>query len=441
MTQKKILPFKAMLYNQDKVASLAEVVTPPYDVISPEMQDELYARSPYNFCRLDLTKETGDARYEIAGKLFTQWREQGILVQERTPALYVHHHDFTLPDGRRMTRHGFFASCGLQDYSEGGIKPHEKTLDGPKVDRFRLMQATRSQLSPVFSLYGDPERRVESLFADYVAGTPAMDFVSHEGERHRLWKIKDPDVASAISTFLESRPLFIADGHHRYETALNYRNHVLEKNADLPDDAAARHILMYFANLNDSGLVILPIHRALHGLVNFDLDKLVTELRGYFEVRTVAGQDKAEILTELARLGEEAHAFWFLTRDPQKSFLLSLRRDKWRNSSLAEGVPVDLAGLDVTVLHRLVFEKILGISEEAQARQENIIYWKSTDKAIAETRGGACEATFILNPTRIKDMESVAMAGHKMPQKSTYFYPKIISGLVLHDVTTSARDG
>lgn len=438
---KKILPFKALAYNQEKVTSLKDVVTPPYDVISPEMQEAFYNRSPYNFCRIDLTKETGDARYATAGKVFQQWKDEGIFSQDKTPGIYVHHHDFVLPDGRRMTRKGFFAACRIQDYNEGGIKPHEKTLDGPKVDRFRLTEATKAQLSPVFSLYGDPQKRIESLFEDIVQTTPSADFVSEDGERHRLWKIKDPDIASAINTFMEARPLFIADGHHRYETALNYRNHILSQNQDVADQAALRYLLMYFSNLNDTGLVILPIHRALHGLSGKSLGDLLGELGNHFTVESVTSLDQNEILAKLKNLGEKNHAFWLLAKDPAHSYLLSLPRANWLKNPLAQEIPQSLCGLDVTVLHKLVIEKTLGISEEAQAKQENIIYWKSTEKAIAETRGGACELTFILNPTRIEDMEAVAMAGHKMPQKSTYFYPKIISGLLMHDVSLGAIDG
>lgn len=440
-TPQKILPFQALLYNPGKIDSLADVVTPPYDVISPEMQQELYARSPYNFCRVDLTRETGDARYETAAQTFAEWQASGVIVKDGRPAIYVHHQGFTLPDGHKVTRKGFLAACRLQDYTEGGIKPHEKTLEAPKIDRFRLMAATHAQLSPVFVLYGDAKGEIDGQLTRLTQATPAADFVTHDGERHQLWRLSDSQACAHLASTLSNRPLFIADGHHRYETALNYRNHVLRAHPDLPPEAAVRHILMYFCSLSDPGLVILPIHRALHNLSGFSLPGFLKGLASRFEVEELQTGDEAAMIARLEALGKDRHAFCLLPRDPGRSYVLSLARDAWRASPEAQGLPPALAGLDVTVLHRLVFEHILGISEASQARQDNIIYWKSTAKAIDETRAGGCELTFLLNPTRIADMEAVALAGHKMPQKSTYFFPKILSGLVLHDVSPGVKDG
>jgi len=437
---KKILPFKGILYNQDKITSMTDVVTPPYDVISPELQGELYGRSDFNFCRLDLPQETGEERYSIAKDLFSQWIAESILSADEKPAIYIHHQTFTLPDGEKVTRKGFFAARRIEEFSEGGIKPHEKTLEGPKVDRLNMTRATQTNLSPVFSLYSDPDKTIQNSIERLTQTTPSLDFVTAEGERHELWKCTDPEICELIDKTLVDKPLFIADGHHRYETALNYRNEILEQ-GELDNSSSANFLLMYFSNMNDSGLVILPIHRALHNLSGFSMSDLLEKFNEYFEVQKVSAADKEKNLSALKEAGEQNHAFWLLTDDPSDSYLIKLDRQKWLDSDLAKSLPPSLIKLDVTVLHQLIFNKVLGLSEESQARQENIIYWKSTEKAIAETEKGNCDLTFILNPTRIEDMETVALSGEKMPQKSTFFYPKIISGLVLHSVKVDEKDG
>lgn len=438
---KKILPFKAIAYNQQKISSMADVVTPPYDVISPEMQNEFYDRSPVNFCRLDYTKETGAARYEVAKKIYEQWLSETVLVEERVPAIYVHHQTFNLPDGRTVTRRGFYAARRIEDFSEGGIKPHEKTLEGPKADRLNLTRVTEANLSAVFSLYSDPDLSLQQSFARLTQTTPWLDFVTKEGERHELWRLTDAKACAYVDEVLSARPLFIADGHHRYETALNYRNEVMQKYGELPEDSAANFLLMYFANIHDPGMVILPIHRALHDLKNFDLQVFLQQLGEFFEIKKVQADACEKNLSELEELGKNHHAFWILTKDPNESYLVSLSRERWLTLPLSKEIPASLAKLDVSVLHHLIFNNVLKLSEESQAKQENIIYWKATQKAIDETRNGVCDVTFILNSTRIEDMQEVAMAGQKMPQKSTYFYPKIISGLVLHSVKAEQIDG
>lgn len=432
---KKILPFKAMLYNQDLISSLTEVVTPPYDVISPEMQKEFYARSPYNFCRVDLTLENPPQRYETARQSYAEWQNKNIVLRDNKPAIYLHHHRFTLPDGHQVTREGFLALRRIENFSEGGIKPHEKTLAAPKQDRLELMRALEAQLSPVFALYNDPSGQMSQAFGRISRSTPFVDFMSAEEERHQMWKIQDSALCELIDSTLSAAPLFIADGHHRYETALNYRNEILARHPDLPQDAAPRFVFMYFANMRDPGLVILPIHRALHGISGFSLENFLTNLSGDFEITAHHMQDENEMEELLKKSGQEHHSFLLVTREKQNSYLISMTKEKWQNHPVSQNITSELKQLDVTVLHRLIFEKILGMSEEDQAQQKNLVYWKSTRKAIEETWNGSCEVSFLMNPTRIGEMESVALAGQKMPQKSTYFYPKIISGLLWHDVS------
>ena len=441
MKYPKILPFRAFYYNASKVGDLSRVVTPPYDVISPEMQKEFYQRSDYNFVRVDLAREPGDLRYQAARSTFEEWLGQEILIRDARPGFYFHHQIFTLPDGREITRKGFFGVRRIEDFSEGGIKPHEKTLEGPKADRLKLTRAVQAQLSPVFSLYSDPNKRVDHLVTRLKERTPLFDFKTVEGERHQVWRESDPIVCKFVGEFVSEQPVFIADGHHRYETALNYRDECRQHFSPGEGLESFNYVLMYFTNRNDAGMIIFPIHRALHHLHDFEPADFIRMLQKHFTVTPMAVDDSDEITARLAEEGAESHAFVMITRDPKKNFLLSIKRRAWRHSPVAAAVMPALVDLDVTVLHRLVFEEILRISPQAQANQENIIYWKDTRKAISETRQGKCEITFLLNPTRIEDMERVAMAGEKMPQKSTYFYPKVLSGLVINPLNPEEELG
>lgn len=428
----KIIPFKGMRYSPSQVDNLSEVVTPPYDVISSKMQKEFYARHPYNFVRIDFGREPGDERYEAASRIFKEWIQKGVLNQDEKKAFYFHHQTFTLPNGREITRKGFFGIRRIEDFSEGGIKPHEKTLEGPKNDRLKLTRAVKANLSPVFSLYSDPEKRIDHLTTRLKDQNPEVDFITFDGERHQLWLESDPMVCKFIGENLDQTPVFIADGHHRYETALNYRNEQREADSPGDDFLSIDYVLMYFSNMDDDGLVILPIHRAVHHLADFQMIDFIKMLQKHFKVTPLTSDDPQEITNRLAEEGGDSHSFVLLTKEPKKSFLLSLKRKEWLLSPYSQTLPKALVGLDVTVLHRLVFEEILRISPKDQANEKNIIYWKETAKAIEETRMGGCEMTFLLNPTRIEDMRNAALAGEKMPQKSTFFYPKVPSGLVIY---------
>lgn len=441
MSERKVLPFKGYLYNKNKIGDFARVVSPPYDVINPKFQDELYNRSDYNFVRVDFAKQPGDLRYEASQSTFRDWVQNEVLKRDSKPAFYFHDHTFALPDGRTITRKGFFCVRRIEDFSEGGIKPHEKTLEGPKADRLKLTRAVCANLSPVFSLYSDKEKKIDSLVAKLKGQAPMIDFKMKEGDRHQVWKETDPVICKFISEVLEKQPVFIADGHHRYETALNFRNEC--RNTYPPGNGmeSFNYVLMYLSNRHDEGLIILPIHRALHHLGDLDLTDLLNMLKKYFRVTEVEGLSNDEMLAQLTREGKESHAFQIITRDPNKSYLISISRRQWASSPFAAILPPTLVGLDVTVMHRLIFEEILRITPEAQAKQEKITYWKDTQKAIDETRNGQCELTFLLNPTRIEDMESVASAGEKMPQKSTFFYPKILSGIVINPLFPDEKLG
>ncbi|MBX7147930.1 DUF1015 domain-containing protein [bacterium] len=432
MTKEKVKPFTGIFYNPEKIKDLSKVVTPPYDVISADYQNALYARDPYNFVQIDYSREPDNIKYVLAGDLYHKWLAENVLLKDDKPSYYFHHHTFTLPNGQTVVRKGFFGLRRVEDFSEGGIKPHEKTLDGPKADRLMLMRSTKSNLSPIFSLYSDPEKNIDSLVAKLKLKPPVFDFKTEDGYRHQLWRESDPTVCKFISDKIAGQAVFIADGHHRYETAINYRNECRRQHPPGDGNEAFNYVMMYFSNMNDEGLVILPIHRALHSLRNFSVESFVEKLSSQMKVLPLGEKSDQELLQILADAGKEDHAYAMITPDKKQSFLVSIKRRVWKTSPVAINISPSLLDLDVTVLHRLVFEEILRMSPESQANQENLIYWKETEKAIKETRNGACQLTFLLNPTKIEDMEKVALAGEKMPQKSTFFYPKIVSGLMIN---------
>lgn len=437
-----ILPFQAWFYNQDAISTMADVITPPYDVITNELQDDLLSRHVYNFCHLDLPRETGDARYEVAGRIMNDWQNQKILVQDSKPSLYLHRHTFHLPDGRKVARQGFFAACQIEDFTSGKILPHEKTLDAPKLDRLNMTRATATNLSPVFSLYSDPVKNIEAACQKILQTTPFLDFVSDEGERHEVWKIQDAGIIEKINAALDRKPFFIADGHHRYETALTYRNEILAGHPDLADHAAPRFILMYFCNINDEGLVILPIHRCLKNLPNFTTDTFLQKLKAQFEVQEYAANDLFAALTQQNQLAATHHAFVMVTAgDNAPVHLVAISHEQWQTLAMARGLNPTLADLDVTVLHNEIFQNVLQISEEDLAKQTYLVYEKSTEAALFNLHNGDAQVAFLVNPTKIEQMQNVAEAGFKMPQKSTFFYPKIISGLILHSVDANVVDG
>ncbi len=436
-----ILPFKAWFYNQDAISTMADVITPPYDVIATELQDDLLSRHAYNFCHLDLPRETGDARYEVAGRIMQDWQNEKVLVQDSKPSLYLHRHTFHLPDGRKVARKGFFAACQIEDFSSGKILPHEKTLDAPKLDRLNMTRATATNLSPVFSLYSDPVKSIEEFCHKILQATPFLDFVSDEGERHEVWKIQDPSIIDKINAELGSKPFFIADGHHRYETALTYRNEILANHPELADHAAPRFILMYFCNINDEGLVILPIHRCLKNLPNFVPEDFLQKLKGQFEVQEYAADNLFAALTQQQQISQTHHAFVMVAGNHEFVYLVAISHEQWQTLAQARGLNLTLADLDVTVLHNEIFQNLLQISEEDLAKQTYLVYEKSAEGALFNLHNGDSQVAFLLNSTKIEQMQNVAEAGLKMPQKSTFFYPKIISGLILHSVATHIVDG
>lgn len=439
----KIVPLRGVRYNPGIVSDPAAVMAPPYDVISPEQQQQLYERSPYNVVRLILNQaQEGDDEhnnpYTRAAAYFQQWQNKGILVRDSEPSLYLYDQEYTAADGSRVVRQGFLALARLEDFSSGVVKPHEKTLSGPKADRLRLMQACRAQFSPIFSLYSDPCCVLEALAKDFKAEKPLFHFTDEQNVSHALWQVSDPALLARAQELLDKKPLFIADGHHRYETALAYRDQLRREYPDYSGKEPFNFVLMYFANMEDSGMQIFPTHRLVHSLPQVDLTSLWQQLEPWFERHTepVSGQESAawdQVAQRLASLGEQQRTFACYAGEGQVHYL-SLRPDiDWERWFPPEMAPC-LRQLDVSILHRLVLEEALGITAQQQEQQTRLCYAKSMSQAVTAVQEGKAQLAFLMNPTRLSEVRDVANARGKMPQKSTFFYPKLLTGPVLNKI-------
>ncbi len=434
----EVLPFRGIRFNPRHVADLNDVMTPPYDVIGPEMQERLYRRSPYNIVRLDYGKvlpgdDDVENRYTRAGRCLHQWLAIGVLTQETECSIYYTEQDYEGEFGERMTRKGFLAAVRLEDPESGLYLPHERTLAGPKADRLRLMQTCRANLSPIFSLYDDPQfrvlRDVETLA---LSSAPLMTVKMEDGSRTRMWRISEPARIRAVAAGLSANSFFIADGHHRYETSLKYRDLRREETPGYTGREPWNYVLMYLSNLSAPGLAVLPTHRAVFGLERFRPDAFLDRLRRYFHVEEVSGPLEG-LMGRMRELRGRAHAFGFAARGDDTLRLLTLRDEGVMKELLEGRMAAVLRTLDVTVLHSLILENLLGVDQVAQEEQRNLSYVKGHEELVRVVREEpGFQMGFLLNPTRVEEVKAVAEAGERMPQKSTFFFPKQVTGLVIN---------
>lgn len=421
--------FRPYRYNPTAIPDLGAVIAPPYDVISPEKRESLIARDPHNVIQLILPEGDETTRYKHAADLLQEWIASDILAREELPGIYAYAQIFKHPEsGVRIERRGFIAAVRLSPFSEGKILPHERTLSGPKADRLQLMLATRANLEPIFGVYRDSYgasgRKLEQAARE---STPLLSATDSDGVEHRLWRLTNEQRIRSLQDDLERNTIFIVDGHHRYETALNYQRMVREQNPALPEGSPCDYIMMFLAPTSDPGLVILPTHRVVHSLPAFDLDELAGRLRSHFDVRVPAS--RAEGIEELRRQGRHPG---FLLLSGEHSIYIALRADANTDDLFDAGVPTALKQLDVSLLHDYIFQRLLGITPEAQAEQRNILYVKSIEEAMAAADRPEVQLVAVMNATRLQQVESVAESGTVMPQKSTYFYPKLASGLLFN---------
>lgn len=435
-----IYPFRAWRYNPSAV-HLEDVVTQPYDKISPAMQEGYYQRSPYNLVRIILglpelfDAEGGENVYSRAARDFKAWREQGVLVQEKDPCIFAYSQRFRVPGSDEVKeRKGFIALGKLHDYADQVVFRHEQTLSKPKSDRLNLLKATRSHFGQIFMLYSDPARTVETLLYD--GGGPADAQVTDEyGVLHRVWRVSDPAVIRMLASTMADKKLIIADGHHRYETALNYaKEHApaaiarTEHSAnELPHPSFPEAaVMMTFVNMDSEGLVILPTHRVVYGLAGFDGTGFAKAAEQFFTVEKLGETPAANYVNALRQ--QKGTAFVAVTR--AGAFLLRSKADAVAEPLSA--LPENQRQLDLTHLHSIVLEKLLGLDAEKVREQTNIRYLRDADEAVDQVRRGEADLTFLTNPVSMEQLREVAFAGSVMPQKSTDFYPKLLSGLTIY---------
>jgi uncharacterized protein (DUF1015 family) len=434
----EIAPLTPLRYAPTRLAS---VVAPPYDVIGAEERAELMARDPYNVVRLILPDGEGDAKYAHAADLLAAWRKEGILVRDDEPAFYRYDQTFSAPglkDARRIRRRGFLALVRLVSLSERVVLPHERTLSGPKEDRLKLFRATQTNLSPGFMLYRDPSR---SLDAPLETARVLAEWKTPDGVEHVLAKVTDRDAIRAIVAGVAHVPgtapsapgatLLIADGHHRYETALRYSGEVAEASRAAGPRAASRYFMTFLANGDDPNLLIFPTHRHVHGLSSFSFESLVDRARQTFRVERLP--DGADVATMTAALaGAETPSVVCASREG-KSAVLALRpeMDLATHPTLGRAHET-LRHTDVAVLHLGILEHLLGITPAAQAAKTNLWYPQDAAASLVDLRAGKGDVLFIMNPTPVEQVRRVAEAGEVMPQKSTFFYPKVLTGLAIH---------
>jgi uncharacterized protein (DUF1015 family) len=434
MTMVRIAPFRAVFYNQKIIRDLSKVIAPPYDVISREEQERLYKKSPYNFVRLDLSQEP-DA-YAAAAQLLQEWQTQGILERDDASALYFLTHRFSLKGGEPKERQGFFALTELQDFSSGEIRPHEKTLEAPKEDRLKLMLACHAQLSPIFALYAEPRQSINRMLAAHVEGrTPFIEVEQDNGEQCRLWRIAEPDVIEKVQQEIKDQPLLIADGHHRYEATLNYRNHMRSERGRWTGREAFNYIMAYFANINDQNVVILPTHRLVRGYAPRPFLQLEETLQKFFylEQYPKTPEGRGWFLKALKSSGKKQHVIGAsFKRDPR--YLILRVKSKKIMQRLAKELSAPLRELDVTTLHLLILENIFGLSPEQQVNGETVRYSQDEEAVLHALEKEDFQAAFILNPPKVEEIFTIANGGETMPQKSTYFYPKLMSGLIVNKI-------
>jgi len=420
-----IRPFAGIRYNPARVNDLNRVVTQPYDKVNEKMHAAYMAKDEHSFVRLILP--LGEDKYRLSAETCLKWLADGVLKKDPAPAAYVYHESFKY-GGKDLVRKAFVGCIRVEEFEKGTVLPHEFTLKKARADRDSLVRATRMDYEQIFMLYSDPDFTVNRLLEP--AGEPLMQATDEYGVVHKMWAVTDPGKLAALHAEMAKKQLLIADGHHRYETAVQFRQELEKANPGLDQDAACRFKLTAFVNMADPGLVILPTHRLLTGLPGFDLDSLVATLSESFAVTPVP-DDKAAAELERNRSG---HAF-VLYAGKGRSRLLVLKDRGLLDKHVPGDRSRDYKELDVVVLHSGIIEGLLGIAREkleAHVRYER--YW---DETVNRVNSGEAQCAFFMNPTRAEQVQRLAEKGERMPQKSTDFYPKLISGFVFSDI----RDG
>jgi uncharacterized protein (DUF1015 family) len=449
-----ITAFRGFRYDLGHVGSLSDVIAPPYDVIDPELQDQLYKKHPANVVRLILNRdEPGDDdhsnRYSRAAKFLRNWMREGVLFAEGNPAIYVYHQEFEL-DGRTVTRRGFMGRCRLEKIGEGNIHPHEETHGGAKQDRFKLWKACKANLSQIFGLYPDPANEAQNVLEAAIIGQTPLVATDHLGVVHRVWPVTDIAVINKVTAAMAGKPVYIADGHHRYETALNIRDDVArelaERGEELSPEHPANFVLMMCVSMSDEGMLVLPTHRLFRGLPAMTAEQLKAKLGECFTTEPAGeGPERALTLWEEIEAEGEQGTFGFYTAEDARWTLARITdAGRKKMAEVAADHCADWQGLGVSILHRLVVDNLLNAAKlpapkYVRALAEVPVGLKEGDSAGRdltgqEGSGGRFELATLVMPATVEHIRAISNAGERMPAKSTYFYPKLLSGLVINPI-------
>ena len=435
----EIIPFRALHYNPREIANLEDVVTQPYDKITPEMQARYYSLSPYNIVRIirgleNPTDASNENVYTRAHAYLYEWIEKQILTPELEPALYPYDQEYSVlgQEGKKKRRRGFIALCRLEDYDARVIHRHEETLSGPKADRLELLKATRAHFGQIFMLYSDPPGNIEAALAEETEGKPWERVTDEYSTAHSVWKVKEPAIINRVVETMRSKKLVIADGHHRYETALTFRNFC---RAQGDQTGRADYVMVTCIRVETDGLAVLPTHRVLHNLPNFNFRKFINEAQAFFDWEEISFQGPVSqwgkaFSQRLEQAGRKRPTLGVFAGYETQG-LLSLRKDI-SLSHLLPGLPAALGNLDVVLLHQILLERVLGIDRQAVREEKNLHYVRESAAALTMAEGGQAQVCFLMNPTPIQAVWDNALVENVLPQKSTDFYPKLISGLTAY---------
>lgn len=420
-----IKAFKGLRYTE-KAGKITQLVCPPYDIISDEQRMEYLITNENNIIRLELPK--GENAYKAAGDTLKNWLCNHILAKDDKAGIYVYEMEFSVKKSAAKKVKGFISLVKLEEFSKGIILPHEETLSKAKTDRFNLMSETFCNLSQIYSLYMDEDNSTFSLI-EKASNRPAdIEVTDGDGVIHRLWCVFDEEILAKVSDKFNDKKLYIADGHHRYETALNFHKHLCEQGIS-NEYSDSGYVCMMLVNMENDGLVVFPTHRIVRDLTDFNAEQVIEKCKEYFDITLHDNISTAE--EKLATLYNEGKKAFALYTGDKKYYLLVLK-DAEVMKKLLPDMSDAYCQLDVSILHSLVLERLFGIDKENMANQKNLTYTKILDEAIKAVDDKKANCAFILNPTRVSEIRDVALAGEKMPQKSTYFYPKLITGLVMN---------
>jgi uncharacterized protein (DUF1015 family) len=418
-----VQPLRALHYDPAVAGPLSDLVAPPYDVIDARQRAALLARSPFNVVAVDLPQAQpgGQDPYAAARELFESWQLQGALVRDGEAAVWAHTQDYSGPDGVRRTRRGFFCRVRIEDYGPGRVRPHERTHPGPKEDRLRLTRATRANISPIFSLYSDPTQAAWGALSSATEQPPWADITDSDGTVHRLWRVSDPAAIEAVRSATRDAELLIADGHHRYETMRSYAE-------EIGGEGEHSYILMCLVALEDPGLTVFPTHRLVRGLDEQRRAALARALERDFEVSDVAVEQIAPTA------GRGPLQLGFIDRWDGRPLRLTLKDQAIADRALSEQSQA-YRELDTGVLETLLLKGALGLSDEDISHFNGMFYARDTAEALAMVASGEYDAAFLMRPTPVEQVREVAAAGENMPPKSTFFYPKLLTGLLFNPLS------